>query len=87
MTIQDIVKILTDSGIESNEANIEVKMLIEHFANYGVKDIIMGKKLDEKKLALVKEKAILRAKQDSQSNILSDLQILWEKNLSLTHQS
>ena len=62
MTIQDIVKILTDSGIESNEANIEVKMLIEHFANYGVKDIIMGKKLDEKKLALVKEKAILRAK-------------------------
>ncbi len=62
MTIQDIVKILTDSGIESNEANIEVKMLIEHFANYGVKDIIMGKKLDEKKLALVKEKAELRAK-------------------------
>ncbi len=62
MTIQDIVKILTDSGIESNEANIEVKMLIKHFANYGVKDIIMGKKLDEKKLALVKEKAILRAK-------------------------
>ena len=62
MTIQDIVKILTDSDIESNEANIEVKMLIEHFANYGVKDIIMGKKLDEKKLALIKEKAILRAK-------------------------
>ncbi|HIS35169.1 TPA: peptide chain release factor N(5)-glutamine methyltransferase [Candidatus Scatousia excrementigallinarum] len=62
MTIQDIVKILTDSGIEPNEANVEVKMLIEHFAGYGVKDIIMGKKLDEKKLALVKEKAELRAK-------------------------
>lgn len=62
MTIQDIVKILTDSGIEPNEANIEVKMLIEHFADYGVKDIIMGKKLDSAKLSLVKEKAELRAK-------------------------
>jgi len=62
MNIQDIIKILTDSGIESNEANIEVKMLIEHFANYGVKDIIMGKKLDSDKLELVKEKAELRAK-------------------------
>lgn len=62
MTIQDIVKILTDSGIEPNEANIEVKMLIEHFANYSVKDIIMGKKLDAEKLKLVKEKAELRAK-------------------------
>lgn len=62
MTIQDIVKILTDSGIEPNEANIEVKMLIEHFANYSVKDIIIGKKLDAEKLKLVKEKAELRAK-------------------------
>ena len=62
MNIQDIIKILTDSGIESNEANIEVKMLIEHFANYGVKDVIMGKKLDSDKLELVKEKAELRAK-------------------------
>lgn len=62
MTIQDIVKILTDNGIEPNEANVEVKMLIEHFAGYGVKDIIMGKKLDPKKLELVKEKAELRAK-------------------------
>lgn len=62
MTIQDIVKILTDSGIEQNEANVEVKMLIEHFAGYGVKDIIMGKKPDSQKLELVKEKAELRAK-------------------------
>lgn len=62
MTIQDIVKILTDSGIEPNEANIEVKMLIEHFADYSVKDIIMGKKLDADKLNIVKEKAELRAK-------------------------
>ena len=50
MSIQEIVKILTDSGIESNEANIEVKMLLEHFANYGAKDIIMGNKLTAEKL-------------------------------------
>ena len=62
MSIQEILKILTDSGIEPNEANIEVKMLLEHFADYGVKDIIMGNKLDPKKLLIVKEKAELRAK-------------------------
>lgn len=62
MNIQEIVKILTDSGIEQNEANIEVKMLIEHFANYSVKDIILGKKLDSSKLEIVKGKALQRAK-------------------------
>lgn len=61
MLITDIVKILTDSGIEENEANIEVKMLIEHFAGYGVADIIMGKKLSEEELKIVEEKAKLRA--------------------------
>lgn len=62
MNIPEIVQILIDCGIEPNEANIEVKMLIEHFANFGVKDIIMGKKLDPEKLNIVKEKAELRAK-------------------------
>lgn len=61
-TIQEIVKILTDAGIEQNEANIEVKLLIEHFAGYSTKDIILGKKLDSTKLELVKEKALRRAK-------------------------
>ena len=60
--IQEIVKILTDAGIEPNEANIEVKMLIEHFCNYSAKDIILGKKLDSEKLEIVKEKALHRAK-------------------------
>lgn len=62
MNIPEIVQILIDCGIEPNEANIEVKMLIEHFANFGVKDIIMGNKLDPEKLNIVKEKAELRAK-------------------------
>ncbi len=61
MLITDIVKILTDAGIEQNEANIEVKMLIEHFAGYGISDIILGKKLDEEKLKIVEQKAKLRA--------------------------
>lgn len=61
MLIQDIVKILTDAGIEPNEANIEVKMLIEHFAGYSLVDILTGKKLDEEKLKIVEEKAKLRA--------------------------
>ncbi len=61
MLITDIVKILTDAGIEQNEANIEVKMLIEHFAGYGIADIIMGTKLDEEKLKIVEQKAKLRA--------------------------
>ena len=62
MLIQDIVKILTNIGIEENEANIEVKLLIENFAGYGIADIILGKKLDEDKLKLVEQKARLRAK-------------------------
>lgn len=62
MSIQEILKILTDAGIEQNEADIEVRMLLEHFANYGVKDIICGKKLTEENLEIVKEKAVLRAK-------------------------
>lgn len=61
MLIQDIVKILTDAGIEQNEANVEVKLLIEHFAGYSLVDILMGKKLDEEKLKIVEEKAKLRA--------------------------
>lgn len=61
MSIQEILKILTDSGIEPNEANVEVKMLLEHFADYGFKDIIAGKKLTADKIAFVKEKALERA--------------------------
>ena len=62
MLIQDIEKILTDSGIEQNEAKIEVRLLIEHFAGYSLVDILMGKKLTEDKLKIVEEKAKLRAK-------------------------
>lgn len=62
MSIQEIVQILIDSGIEPNEANIEVKMLIEHFCGFSAMDVILGKKLDYEKLKIVKEKALLRAR-------------------------
>lgn len=62
MSIVEIVKILTSAGIEQSEANAEVKMLIEHFCGYSAVDIIMGKRLDEGKLSIVKEKAQLRAR-------------------------
>ena len=62
MSIQEILKLLIDSGIEPNEANVEVKMLLEHFANYGTKDIIMGKKLTQEKLDIVMKKAEIRVK-------------------------
>lgn len=62
MSIQEILKILIDSGIEPSEANVEVKLLIEHFCKYSRNDIVMGKKLTEDMLAIVKEKAEFRAK-------------------------
>lgn len=62
MNIQEIVTILTNSGIHPREANIEVRMMIEHYCNYTAMDIIRGVALDYEKLKIVKEKALLRAK-------------------------
>lgn len=62
MSIQEIVEILTNSGIEQREAVVEVKMLIEHFCGYSSLDILMGRPLDYEKLNIVKQKAELRAK-------------------------
>lgn len=62
MSIQEIVEILTNSGIEQREAAIEVKMLIEHFCGYSAVDILMGRPLDYEKLKIVQQKAELRAR-------------------------
>ncbi|MBQ8458677.1 peptide chain release factor N(5)-glutamine methyltransferase [bacterium] len=61
MLIQEIEQILINSGIEPNEAKIEIKLLLEYFANFSLIDILTGKKLDDAKLKLVEEKARLRA--------------------------
>ena len=62
MSIQEILKILINAGIEPNEASIELKMLIEHFCSYTRTEILKGKKLTSEMLEIVKEKAELRAK-------------------------
>lgn len=62
MSIREIMNILTSVGIEENEANAEVKLLIEKFCNLNAVDIIMGKKLDETKMNIVRQKAQERAR-------------------------
>ena len=57
MNIQLLTKMLIDSGIESNEAKCEIKMLIEHFCNYTEKDKLMGKVLSEDDLDVVSPQA------------------------------
>lgn len=61
MNIQTIIKILTNSGIEENEAKKEVKMLLEHFAHYTELDRIRGRALPESEWKIVEEKAKYRA--------------------------
>lgn len=61
MNIQIITKILTDAGIEENEAKKEVKMLLEHFSNYTELDRLLGKILPENDWNRVLQKAELRA--------------------------
>jgi release factor glutamine methyltransferase len=62
MNIQKITKILTDAGIEENEAKIEIKMLLEHFCGYTEKDRMLGIMPTSVQLNTLKEKAELRAK-------------------------
>ena len=57
-----ITKMLTDSGIEENEAKKEIDMLLEKFCNYTEKDYIMGTKLTTIQLEILKSKVELRIK-------------------------
>ena len=58
-----IIKMLTDAGIEENEAKAEVKILLEHFCTFTEKDKILGRILSDAELNLIKEKAELRIKE------------------------
>ena len=62
MSIHEIVKILTDAGIEKSEADAEVKILLEHYCNFKPIDIIFGKKLDTTNLSIVREEVQERIK-------------------------
>lgn len=59
---QKISKILAEAGIDYNEAKVEATMLIEHFGNTTMKDLIIGKELSENLRELIVEKAKFRAK-------------------------
>ena len=61
MNIQTLIKILIDSGVEENEANCEIEMLLEHFCCLTSKDILLGKKPTEEQLKLIEEKVNFRA--------------------------
>lgn len=63
MNIQTIIKMLTDAGIEENEAKAEVKILLEHFCKFTEKDKILGRILSDAELNLIKKKAELRIKE------------------------
>ena len=63
MNIQTIINMLTDAGIEENEAIAEVKILLEHFCKFTEKDKILGRILDDIELNLIKEKVELRIKE------------------------
>ena len=62
MSIQKLVTILINAGIEANEAKREVKMLLEHFCNYTEKDNLLGKEISIEDLNKIEKKVRLRAK-------------------------
>ena len=61
MNIQRLTTILTNAGIEENEAKREVKMLLEHFCNYTEKDCLLGKEIGAEQIKLLEEKVVYRA--------------------------
>lgn len=62
MKIQELTKLLINSGIEENEAKCEIKMLLEHFCSYTEKDKLLGLEIPEDKFNILKEKVDLRIK-------------------------
>lgn len=61
MNIQKLVKILTDNGIEKNEARSEVKFLLGGLFNYTEKDKLQGKQLNAEQTKELEEKIRQRA--------------------------
>jgi len=63
MNLNQIKKILTDGGIEENEAKIEAKMLVKHFLGLSNVDLLLSDKLsgNEELLEELKTAATLRA--------------------------
>lgn len=62
MNIKQITNILTDIGIDSNEANAEIRIMLDHFFDYDVKKEIMGEVLSNEQLKFLEEKVQYRVK-------------------------
>lgn len=77
MNIQMIIKLLTDAGIEDNEAKCEVKMLLEHFCNYTENEKLRGVELTDEQLDLVKSKVEERIKTKKPVQYVLAKLILW----------
>lgn len=60
MNIKQIEKILTDGGIELNEAKIEAKMLVKHFLKLSDIDLALNEEFEGREIVL--EKTQFRAK-------------------------
>ena len=60
MNIQMITQMLIDAGIEEREAKREIKMLLEHFCNYSEKDEILGHKITDEQLRILRMKVEAR---------------------------
>ena len=56
MNIQQLTKMLTDGGVEPNEAKCEIEMLAEFFCGYTEEDKLRGKALSEKDFTVLSEK-------------------------------
>ncbi len=61
MSMQRIIKILIDGGIEANEARVEAELLCEHFCGYDAKKQVMGEKISIEDLEFLEGKARERA--------------------------
>ena len=60
MNIQRLTKILTDFGIEPNEAKCEIRLLLEHFCNYSELDKLKGIEISQNDENLIEEKVLYR---------------------------
>ena len=56
MSIQTNIKMLIDSGMEPNEAQKEIQILLEHFCNYTQLDKCKGVLPDEKQMDILSQK-------------------------------
>ncbi|MFI3299940.1 MAG: peptide chain release factor N(5)-glutamine methyltransferase [Candidatus Gastranaerophilales bacterium] len=60
MNIKELTQQLINSGIEKNEAETEMKLLLKYFCNYTIKDIILKNKLSQEQIDLLKTKVTER---------------------------